>query len=203
MEMGIKVNTVLIADNMTDLQLVNRIWNLFNKQTNLTKLTLLLRPEVPTFSIPTKTLNSMRKLEHFTIFFGHIHELPSFAFSAHLKEIIITGSGITRIAKHCFHNLPNLELLQLNENAICELRQDMFVRLPSLKKLILCNNNISCIQDGTFSYLTNLTELHLDSNSLVSLPNVIFEELGHLKALMLDKNKFECFDDYFFKPLGC
>ncbi|KAL3283656.1 hypothetical protein HHI36_006795 [Cryptolaemus montrouzieri] len=178
-----------------------KIWNLFNEQTNLTKLTFLFRPEVLSFSIPTRILKYMRKLEQFAIYFGHIHELPSFAFPFQLEKIIISESRVARIAKHCFYNLPKLKLIQLDKNAICELCRDRFIRLPSLKKLILSKNNISSIQDGTFSHLSNLTELNLDSNSLVTLTNVTFKELGHLKALRLDFNKFESFGDYTFEHL--
>ncbi|KAK9870989.1 hypothetical protein WA026_009949 [Henosepilachna vigintioctopunctata] len=179
----------------------DEIWNLFLLQTNLTKLTLMLRPEVPTFAIPTKTLTFLRKLENFTVYFGNIQQLPAFSFPTQLKEIIVSGSGIARIAKHCFYNLPNLYLLQLDDNDITELRQDMFVKLPNLRKLILSKNNISSIQDGTFSHLANLTELRLDSNSLVTLTNLTFKELGHLKILALDNNKFQHFDDFIFEQL--
>jgi len=79
--------------------------------------------------------------------------------------------------------------LVLDENAIQQLPDSLFLGLNTLHILRLRNNDISDVYSNSFSGLVGLRELDLTGNRIPALPLGIFDPLGLLETLSLANNE--------------
>lgn len=121
-----------------------------------------------------------RKEENMTAI---VDDLPSTAVS-----LIITANKVPFISNDTFKNLPNLQLLRLDNNHLTDIGQLAFHNLTQLKSLNLSFNLISVLSPSVFDDLVNLTFLSLARNKLKELPGGIFSTLASLSNLILREN---------------
>ncbi|XP_033127435.1 uncharacterized protein LOC117125143 [Anneissia japonica] len=110
-----------------------------------------------------------------------------------------SGRGVRSIPM----NIPyQTETLLLKDNAIKQVRSNVFVTLTNLHSLDLSNNRINNIQMSGFLGLTNLQILNLSGNSLVQLPVELFRPIRGLETLILSNNRIEYIQVELFKDLA-
>lgn len=91
-----------------------------------------------------------------------IRELPL------LKELWLIGNKITDagMVGRASRDLPQLEIIRLDNNFIDRLDEAAFVDLPSLKKIYLTGNRITELSHGAFHMVPQLRTLDLNKNML-------------------------------------
>ena len=94
-----------------------------------------------------------------------------------------------------------LEVLNLSENLLTEIKLLDFTYLVNLTILSLQNNKIENIEDASFSKLINLECLDLSSNFLKSVNKKTFQGLTNIKQIYLDNNKIATINDESFQEL--
>lgn len=94
----------------------------------------------------------------------------------------------------------NLELLDLAENNIRNIRNYQFLNFTKLKFLNLSNNVIDDLPRNCCQGLDLLEELYLSGNRLHAIPFQVFAPLTNLKVLDLSHNYMVTFLDHFFRP---
>lgn len=167
------------------------IWNHFNSQSHIKKLTLTVRP-VGSFShIPTGVLKQLTDVEVVTIQYATISVLKERAFSniSTILEINLSRNGLVNMSRLAFENMRNLTHLNLDENRIGEINRDVFVGLPSLKKLFINKNNVTVVHDKAFRHLASLEELELSGNEISVVTRDTFNGLRNLLRLDLRANR--------------
>jgi Leucine-rich repeat (LRR) protein len=110
-----------------------------------------------------------------------------------LKKISYNTSHINTIEFGCFEIFNRLEILDLSENGLTEIKQYDFNFLENLKHLNLSNNSIKTIHSDSFLSLKNLEYLSLGFNLIEKIePASHFKSLTSLKHLDLrSRNNYE------------
>lgn len=107
-----------------------------------------------------------------------------------LKKFHCFKCGITSITDDAFSRNKKLELLDLSNNKITELRTSSFRDNISLKQLKVDLNNIKYIESDFFDNLKQLEFLDLSSNQVECFN---FQTLDNLKNLYVyDNPSFKC-----------
>lgn len=85
-----------------------------------------------------------------------------------LKELSLTGNKITDagMVGRGTRDLPELEVIKLDNNYIDKIGEATFVDLPALKKLYLADNEITELHHGAFHRVPSLRSLDMNRNSL-------------------------------------
>ncbi|XP_041708391.2 toll-like receptor 13 [Coregonus clupeaformis] len=112
-----------------------------------------------------------------------VGDLPPYA-----TTVIISINLIKHIPDNTFVHLPNLRMLQIDNNHLETIDNQAFQNMSQLKSLNLSLNKISHLSSSVFQDLKNLVNLSLNNNSLIWLPPGIFSSLSNLDALMLRQN---------------
>jgi hypothetical protein len=103
-----------------------------------------------------------------------------------LKKISYNRSHINTIELGCFEIFNRLEILDLSENGLTEIRECDFNFLDNLIHLNLSNNTIKKIHSDSFSSLKKLEYLSLGFNLIEKIePASLFKNLISLKHLDL------------------
>ena len=85
-----------------------------------------------------------------------------------IKELSLIGNKITssEMVGSMIGDLPNIETVRVDWNALEELVTGSFVDLPSLKFISISNNHIQNVQYGAFRRVCALKKLTLDNNQI-------------------------------------
>ena len=127
--------------------------------------------------------------------------LSVFADLKNIKKIFLDSNRLWNLTRDSLINLPDsLEELDLQQNAITNLKAGIFVNSPKYK-LVLNSNYISNIEDGTFN-LPHLQDLDLKYNHLSVICSNMFQGLQNLRNLQLEINKITRIEKGAFKNLG-
>lgn len=103
----------------------NPVWNLFTPSQKPVKVFILKRRSFGVLeSVPTSTLQSMKKLQHFTVL----------------------DISFTNISERAFFNMPNMETIYLENNNITNLPFKFFDSLNRLAVIQMTKSNISEIK---------------------------------------------------------
>lgn len=117
-----------------------------------------------------------------------------------MEKLYLSNNPINEIYPGAFNGVRKVKYLEM-ENAVSQLRADVFRELVLLNFLILRNNNLTLIEDGTFEGLKNLKILDLTNNKLESVIN-IFKPLINLELLKLQKNYIKVINGNEFDSLS-
>jgi Leucine-rich repeat (LRR) protein len=98
--------------------------------------------------------------------------------------------------------LPNLQGLELHNNAISSIEDGDFIGLSNLQSLQLQNNSISSIEAGDFAGLANLKWLALDGNSIASIESGAFVGLTNLEVIGLSYSSLSSIEAGVFDGLN-
>ncbi|XP_024067558.1 leucine-rich repeat-containing protein 15-like [Terrapene carolina triunguis] len=145
------------------------------------------------YSVPSKVLRSLWKLQVLLLSGNYITEVGERAFSSleRLQKLDIHRNEITVLGSSFSTGLSSLRELNLSYNRLQELYYRNFQHFENLQKLSFQNNNISSIEMGAFRSLTRLRQLHLQNNHLLNLHNGVFSMLQHLEFLNLEGNRIK------------
>ncbi|NXG58963.1 LRC66 protein, partial [Hemiprocne comata] len=116
-----------------------------------------------------------------------------------LKHLNLSNNLISELSLTTFRNLPVLETLNLNDNAILTLDIPMPAHgspkhgkgshlLPALKVLSVERNNLNTVPRG-LGLLQSLHTVHLASNGIWQIDLKDFENCSQLKDIDLQNNK--------------
>lgn len=179
------------------------IWNTFNSQPFLEKLTFNVRSDGALKFVPLHVIHRMKRLQKLYIHYATLSKVEKKTFSniTTLRDITLMNDKITELDFSAFANLPSLVNLTIKENKVTEIQRDVFVDLPMLRYLDLSFNSITLAHDGCFEHLTVLNDLILESNSITVLTRDTFRGLGNLTRLDLRTNKLSMIGDLTFAEL--
>lgn len=104
-----------------------------------------------------------------------------------LKVLSLPKCGIEKISANAFQNLPQLEKMFLQDNAI-EIVEEGIFNFLSVRKLFLQRNLIRIIRDGAFDNLPNLAVVHLNSNRISVWNPLWFKNAPMLTDLYFRRN---------------
>uniref|UniRef100_A0A665TUR1 Ig-like domain-containing protein n=1 Tax=Echeneis naucrates TaxID=173247 RepID=A0A665TUR1_ECHNA len=115
----------------------------------------------------------------------------TFIFAIYWNDAVCifrANNRITRISVEQLKPFLALEMLDLSNNNIVDIKASSFPTLP-LKNLFLNNNRISSLETGCFTNLSSsLQVLRLNRNRLSTIPAKIFQ-LPNLQHLELSRNR--------------
>ncbi|XP_071795611.1 uncharacterized protein [Asterias amurensis] len=110
---------------------------------------------------------------------------------------------ITDLEPGSFDALPNLIILDVEQNHITRLKHGVFRHLKLLTILKLNMNELVTIDAGVFEPLTSLVQvLRLDSNRLVEINEDMFRGLAKLRYLRLANNEIQTLKSNTFRHLS-
>ncbi|XP_013805005.1 leucine-rich repeat-containing protein 66 [Apteryx mantelli] len=131
-----------------------------------------------------------------------------------LKHLNLSNNMISELSFTTFRNLPVLETLNLNGNAINTLTLDIptpahtsekyreaYHLLPALKVLSVERNNLNTIPRG-LGMLQSLQTVHLSSNDILQIYLNDFQNCSQLKNIYLQDNKITKIHPEAFKDLN-
>ncbi|XP_009680273.2 leucine-rich repeat-containing protein 66 [Struthio camelus] len=131
-----------------------------------------------------------------------------------LKHLNLSNNLISELSLATFRNLPVLETLNLNGNAISTLTLDIptparrsekykeaYHLLPALKVLSVERNNLNTIPRG-LKMLQSLQTIHLSSNDILQIDLNDFQNCSQLKNIYLQNNKITKIHPDAFKDLN-
>lgn len=142
------------------------------------------------YSIPSKGLRSLWKLQVLILSGNYIHRVGERAFISleRLHKLDICRNEIAFLGDSFSLGLLSLHELSLAYNRVQNLQHKSFQHFENLQKLNLQNNNISSIEIGAFRSLTRLRQLYLQNNQLHALHSGVFSMLQRLEVLNLEGN---------------
>ncbi|XP_069673023.1 uncharacterized protein [Periplaneta americana] len=120
------------------------------------------------------------------------NELP------YVKMLGARSCNILNIESKTFSELTQLEIVDISENEIPELKEDTFYGLTRLKDLDIRRCQIFVVDQRAFSGLTRLVTLSLSYNNIQDLKPYTFKDLKEMKSLFLDHNNIETLDAHIF-----
>ncbi|NWU71713.1 LRC66 protein, partial [Pterocles burchelli] len=131
-----------------------------------------------------------------------------------LKHLNLSNNLISELSLTAFRNLPVLETLNLNGNAIHTLTLDIptpahgsknygkgSCLLPALKVLSIERNNLNTVPRG-LGLLQSLQTVHLSSNGIHQIDLNDFQNCSQLKEIDLKKNKITKIHPCVFRDLN-
>ncbi|KAM6313593.1 leucine-rich repeat-containing protein 66 [Aegotheles albertisi] len=131
-----------------------------------------------------------------------------------LKHLNLSNNLISELSLTTFKNLPVLETLNLNGNAIHTLTLDIPTPahgskkhrkgchlLPALKVLSLERNNLNTVPRG-LGLLQSLQTVHLSSNGIRQIDSSDFQNCSQLKDIDLQNNKITTIPPEAFRDLN-
>nr|XP_039250277.1 protein artichoke-like [Styela clava] len=135
---------------------------------------------------------NLKKLEHLSISYNQLTDLPTEALShlTSLKTMTIVGNKISRIGKGAIPSLLNLQEVELSYSDVIDIDENSFHDL-NLIILRLNDNKITNISENAFNKQTNLAVLDI-SNNLLTTPNSQWFQGKPLTEVKLDNNPWNC-----------
>lgn len=104
-----------------------------------------------------------------------------------LLELHMRRNGLTEVPSRAFHDMRNLELLDMSQNRIASVDPDAFVGLHRLKTLILRENKLQHVPTPAFHHISHLVTLNIGQNAMPVIVDNAFTHLVRLKDLIMDR----------------
>ncbi|EDW11769.1 chaoptin isoform X2 [Drosophila mojavensis] len=153
-------------------------------------------------SISNESFAQMRELSYINLSFNQLKALPQGLFlpdaHSHLVEIELSYNALERLEPQTFHNLGDLQTLNLQSNRLRSIARHAFYNLEFLRYIDLSYNRLSNISHAAFTVLPNLAALDLMHNQLCSLSLKAFHYVSNATTplrLNLSHNHISHFDD--------
>lgn len=145
--------------------------------------------------IPPSILLPVKKLRTVDFSATGMKTLPveMFANSPDLEIINLRNNALQEIIEGTFANLRNLTAVDLSHNHIVNLRPSAFVNVMNIRKLNLKGNQLSAFKGEFFNTGTGLEELDVSDNQLSYLFPSSFRIHPRLRRLIVTNNKFNFF----------
>ncbi|XP_051549671.1 vasorin-like [Myxocyprinus asiaticus] len=105
------------------------------------------------------------------------------------KHLYVFQNNINTLHQQDFVEVGELGMLDLSQNALCEIPDGVFSPLSTLNNLDLSSNRITHISKDSFTGLVNLERLYLHNNFIQSIHPAAFEGLENLLELKLQGNQ--------------
>lgn len=112
----------------------------------------------------------------------------------------MSNNEISTIQASAFHDLQNLQSLDISSNNLVRVMDNRLVYTPMIEKIDMAHNNITYIHEFTFTELTALQDLDLSYNQLTSDRFVDFEST--MKRLNLANNQYKTFNVSKLEAIG-
>ncbi|KAK7500304.1 hypothetical protein BaRGS_00008527, partial [Batillaria attramentaria] len=196
----VALQSLKIGNNPLDGPQLQHVLQGLRDDTNLESLdirNISLGGTLPSLSFSILSKTPLRTLIFKT---NMVQTIPRNAFSNlhNLKQLELSQCHIQHVDRAAFVDLPELQLLFLNDNDLT----DVPANLPaSLLTLYLQTNKISMLKNGVFGNLTNLTLLNISNNHMTSAQSNSFLGLRNLQCLYLCNNKLDNIPTELFEPL--
>lgn len=110
---------------------------------------------------------------------GHLFNLTAFA---------IYKASLVEVKAENFHEMEDLEYLDLRYNRLAFIPTDALNSLKKLKYLLLSENRLQEFFNGAFTNNINLQYIHLDLNDIRFFGPTVFDGLTKLKSVVLASN---------------
>ena len=134
-----------------------------------------------------------------------LHAIQHNAFSGleGVVVLILSHNKLSKLQPNVCQNLPQLEVLKLDNNKLVNLTSDLFTG-PCSQTLLMLNlqsNKLTYISHDLFSSTLQLNYLDLRQNRLVQVYSDLFSSLEVLQILRLDDNAISTLPVGVFDPL--
>ena len=123
---------------------------------------------------------------------NNISDLSSHSFKGWLNLLSLRGNGLKLINPKCFHNLTDLQILDLGQNKLKYIPSELFVIHQDKDTLVNINlsyNAIISISPSHFQMQKTLTQIDLSHNELYIIRKGTFSHLKMLEVIILNNNK--------------
>ncbi|XP_066589502.1 lutropin-choriogonadotropic hormone receptor [Prorops nasuta] len=140
----------------------------------------------------------LKNLTKFDLSDNDIDRIPLRVFQpfVQLKALLLRRDKLRTIEGDASKNLPNLQILELDENYLTDVPATM-INLTNLKHLSLSNNRIEEIRENDFARSYNLESIDLRGNPVKRIHHRAFRNLGKLRKLILsDTKELEIFPNF-------
>ncbi|GAB6025379.1 TOLL-like receptor [Chamberlinius hualienensis] len=111
-------------------------------------------------------------------------------------KLYLNNSNIISVNENTFHNMTQLELIDLSKNKLTELPVGIFNQLTVLKTVLLNDNLLKILPNYAFEATKQLQTLHLNNNRLSKFPKDIFKNDYNLNELTMYNNVWQCECDF-------
>ena len=108
-----------------------------------------------------------------------------------LEKLVLARNQLTFLPQDMFTVSPNIEILDLSDNAISKIDASAMRVLHKLQNLNLWNNKLLDISFVEF-IMPTLQHLNLGKNSIQQIPTSLFKNAVNLQTLDLSGNPFAC-----------
>lgn len=169
---------------------------------NATKLEFFSLENTTLSHFPADLFKNSIKLKVVHAKFNKIESIDSIEWPDSVKWISFDSNKITKLAKHSFESLTNLEILDLSKNKIREIEKGTFSKLNNLIMFSVEKNCIEKITNQTFEGLDNLKAISLQNNQIETIQAGAFKAMPKLCALLLDRNKISSLNRSLFTGLN-
>ncbi|KRZ77355.1 Leucine-rich repeat-containing protein egg-6 [Trichinella papuae] len=121
---------------------------------------------------------------------NNIHEIEEDAFgkqASYIRELLLTNNSLSEIPP--LKMLPNLEKIDISNNALVDLTEYAFEHNEALKVIRAKNNKISTLSPNSLNEVkSNLELLDLSGNQLIQVPAQNLRSFQKLRMLDLSDN---------------
>ncbi len=152
------------------------------------------------FKVGTFVVSKLKMLPYFTVVYK-MTRINLGLFNVQHKQVWILHITHSHVVDCCplLKEKKNLTYVNVEFNAISEVRKSCIQNLFHLKLLKLNNNKLLMIHSNGFVNLSSLLLLNLSSNMLGSLPNTLLKAFPLLHLLSIKENNLSCLNEQVFE----
>uniref|UniRef100_A0A1B0DP90 Uncharacterized protein n=1 Tax=Phlebotomus papatasi TaxID=29031 RepID=A0A1B0DP90_PHLPP len=145
--------------------------------------------------IPHSLLTPLKKLRTLDLSKAGLKVLPIelLANNPDLQIVNLQNNAIQEIQEGTFSNLRNITSIDLSNNNIMSIRPSSFVNVMSIQRLSLRGNQLSAFKGEIFNTGTSLEDLDISNNQIIYLFPSAFRIHPRLKNLDISSNKLKFF----------
>lgn len=126
----------------------------------------------------------------------------AFQNANNLEQIIINGAGLNNLSANALVGAPNLQILNLQNNALTALPNTLIDTNYRLTTVSLMQNQLTEIHQTFFSRATNLTNINLNNNQLTTLPQILLSQTRLLIQFHATNNQINAIGRRFLEGLN-
>jgi Leucine-rich repeat (LRR) protein len=147
-------------------------------------------------SVQGSVFDGIERLQFLDLSWNSIRSIAPNALSGSkfesIKFLYLSENAIAELRSDVFKSLTKCHTLLLGGNQLTEVPAGLFSSMSSLQILSLGNNQIARIPNGAFdSFAGSAREIILANNQLAWLPAGLFTKMTHLRVLILGDNPFQ------------